>query len=65
MQGKLKNRPLSFDITTECACCHQPLHIAMDHELTYQVAESDASPLVLMPLVNLLDPRTPSIVDDF
>lgn len=65
MQGRLRNEPLSFDITSECACCGRPIHITMKHDLDYTVAEPDARPLFLVPMVDFTRLKAPSIVDDF
>lgn len=65
MQGQLRKEPLSFTITTECAHCHQPLHIEIDTELNYRVAEAEAQPLVYAPMVNFGKLDDPSIIDAF
>ncbi len=65
MQGQLRKEPLSFTITTECAHCHQLLHIDIDSELSYRVAEADARPLVYAPMVNFSELDDPSIIDAF
>ncbi len=65
MQGQLRKEKLSFTIATECAHCHQPLHIEIDSELNYRVAESDAQPLVYAPMVDFAKLDDPSITDAF
>ena len=65
MQGQLRKEKLSFTITTECAHCHQPLHIEIDSELNYRVVEADARPLVYTPLVDFGKLADPSIIDAF
>jgi hypothetical protein len=41
------------------------LHIDINSELNYRVAEADAQPLVYAPMVNLGDLDDPSIIDAF
>ena len=65
MQGQLRKEILSFTITTECAHCHQPLHIDIDSELNYRVAEAEAQPLVYAPMVNFDKLVDPSIIEAF
>jgi uncharacterized metal-binding protein YceD (DUF177 family) len=65
VQGQLRKEQLSFTITTECAHCHQPLHIEIDSELNYRVVEADAQPLVYAPMVNFGKLADPSIIDAF
>jgi hypothetical protein len=65
VQGQLRKEHLSFTITTECAHCQRPLHIDIDSELNYRVAEADAQPLVYTPLVNFGELDDPSIIDAF
>jgi uncharacterized metal-binding protein YceD (DUF177 family) len=65
VQGQLRKEPLSFTITTECAHCHQPLHIEIDTELNYRVIEANAEPLVYAPMVNFGELDDPSIIDAF
>ncbi len=65
MQGRLRPELTSISITTECAHCGQPLHIELDRELNYRVAETDARPIVVAPQVNFAQLRDPSIIDAF
>jgi len=55
----------SISITTECAHCGQRLHIELDCELNYRVAETEARPIVVAPQVNFAQLRDPSIIDAF
>ena len=65
MQGKLRAEPLSFDITTECACCGKPIQITMRHDLSYRLREPDSSPLFCVPMVDFTKLRAPSIINAF
>ena len=65
MQGQLRNERLSFAIETECAHCARPIHIEMDSDLNYFVAEKDADPLILAPMVDFGKLQDPSIIDAF
>ncbi len=65
MQGQLRKEHLSFVITTACAHCHQRLHIDIDSELNYHVAEAGARPLVYTPRVNFGELADPSIIHAF
>ncbi len=65
MQGLLRNEKLSFQIETECAHCHTPLHIEIDSDLNYQVVEQDAKPVVFTPMVDFARLKDPSITDAF
>ena len=65
MQGQLRKERLSFTITTECAHCHQPLHIDIYSELNFRVIEAEAQPLVYAPMVNFGKLADPNIIDAF
>lgn len=65
VQGLLRKEKLSFQIETECAHCHVPLHIVIDSDLNYQVIEKDAKPVVFFPMVNFNRLEDPSITDAF
>jgi hypothetical protein len=65
VQGQLRKEPLSVVVTTECAHCAQPIHIELDSELRYRVAEEDAEPLVFSPQVDFDKLTDPSIIDAF
>ena len=72
VQGQLRGEPLSFQVSTECAHCGQPLHLEIDSELNYSVAEEEPEPLVFVLQVNFdeLDDSSrtglsPSIIDAF
>ena len=57
--------PMSFDITTECACCSRPIHLTVSHDLSWTIAEPEASPMLLVPMVDFTRLKAPSIIDDF
>lgn len=54
-------------VESECGHCGQALHIEMDSELQWRVAEAEAEaePLVYVPLVDLQNLAEPSIIDCF
>ena len=52
-------------IESECGHCGQPLHIEIDSDLAWRVAEDGAEPLVYVPLVDLQNLTEPSIIDCF
>jgi len=65
VQGQLRQEPLTFAIQTACAHCGQPIHIQIDSQLHYKVAEADAEPLVFVPMVDFARLKDPSIIDAF
>ena len=65
MQGRLRPEFTSISLTTECAHCGRPLHMEIDRDLSYRVAEAGAQPMVAGPLVNFARLRDPSIIDAF
>ncbi len=65
VQGRLRDEALSFDVTTECACCSRPIRFTMHHDLSYRLAEPDASPVFFVPMVDFTRLRAKSIIDDF
>ena len=65
VQGRLRDESLSIEITTECAHCGDPIHLEINSDLGYRVIESDVSPLVVRPLVDIASLRDPSIIDAF
>jgi hypothetical protein len=65
VQGQLRKESLSVSITTECAHCAQPLHIKIDSELDYQVAEKQANPFIFKPIVDFHKLKEPNIINAF
>ena len=65
VQGYLRDEPLSFVIETECAHCHEPIHIELDSNLNYRILTDGADPLVHVPMVNISELEDPSIIDGF
>jgi hypothetical protein len=65
VQGQLRGKPLTVFIETECAHCHQPMHLEIDSTLQYHVVEQNAAPLVFAPLVDLDKLSEPSIIHAF
>ena len=63
MQGRLRNEPLSFSVTTECGHCGQPLHLGIDSDLKYRVVEAGAEPLLFVPMTGKIKDK--SIIDAF
>jgi hypothetical protein len=64
VQGRLRGEHLTALVSTECAHCRQPMHIEVDSDLKYRVAEADARPLVFAPL-SVVKRGAPSIIDGF
>jgi hypothetical protein len=64
VQGQLRQEYVSGRIETECAHCHQPLHIEVDSDMKYRVEEPGAAPLFFAPL-DAVQPGDPSIIDGF
>jgi hypothetical protein len=65
VQGQLRDQPLSVTIETQCAQSGQTLHIELDSALNYRVIETNAEPLVFIPLVDFDKLEDPSIIDAF
>jgi hypothetical protein len=65
VQGQLRQEYLTSSIQTSCAHCGQPIHIQIDSDLHYKVAETEAVPLVFVPMVNFDRLKDPSIIDAF
>lgn len=62
MQGRLRNEALTFEIETSCACCDLPIGITMDSQLRFQLAQSEASPLIFAPDVDWANFTEPNII---
>lgn len=64
VQGRLRRERVSGLITTECAHCHQALHIEIDSQMRYRVMEAEARPVIFAPLT-VVQSGAPSIIDGF
>jgi hypothetical protein len=65
VQGHLRQEKLTFAIETTCAQSGRPIHIAIDTDLNYSVAEKEAELLVFVPSVDFTKLKDPSIIDSF
>jgi len=65
VQGQLRDELLSVIIETQCTNSGHALHIELDSALNYRVLETDAEPLVFVPLVDIERLEDPSIIDAF
>ena len=65
MQGKLRDKPLSFDIESECACCKAPIRFSMRHDLSFTLADPSSDPIFFVPMVDFTRLKAPSIVEHF
>jgi len=65
VQGQLRKEALTFTIQTECAHCGKEIHIEMDSELNFSVSNSNAKPLIFVPMVDFSTLEDLSIIDSF
>ena len=66
MQGQLrKEERLTFELETSCACCGRDIHFRMDGDLGYTLADPEAAPVFMIPLVDFTRLRAPNITHDF
>jgi len=65
VQGQLRGEKLTIHINTACGHCGAQLHLDVDSELNYCVQETQDSPLVFVPMVNLRKLEDASIIDAF
>jgi len=65
VQGPLRNRNLTADITSECACCRRPIEMQVDSDLRYRVLSDGAEPLISVPMVDFRRLEDPSIIHAF
>jgi hypothetical protein len=65
VQGQLRQEYLSIQVETTCGHCSKPIHIEIDSDLKYKVAEAEAEPLVFVPMVDFGKLKDPSIIDAF
>jgi len=65
VQGRLRNEPLSFDISSECACCDRPIRFRMDYDLRFELEDPECDPLFFVPMVDFTKLKASSIIDDF
>ena len=65
MQGRLRQEPLTFEISTRCAYSGQSLNIQIDGELNYQLLQKAARPLVFEPEVDWDNFTEPNIIDAY
>ena len=65
MQGRLRNERLEAEISTSCAHCGRALHITVDEQLRWRVAERGASPRLFVPRVDWKRFRGANIIGDY
>ena len=65
VQGRLRGEAVSFEISTECAHCAQPMQLTVDSNLRYQVHNETAQPLVFEPNVDWATFTEPNIIRAF
>jgi hypothetical protein len=65
VQGRLRQQELNVTIDTVCGHCDQPLQIRLNHDLSFQVAEIGANPLVFLPEVDWQSFTQANILDAY
>ena len=65
VQGALRKEALSGWIETECAHCGQELHIKVDSNCDWTVAEPDANPLLFVPEIDWQHFSKANIIHDY
>ncbi|MCP4666756.1 MAG: hypothetical protein GY849_10350 [Deltaproteobacteria bacterium] len=61
----MRKEPLSFDISSECACCNRPIRFRMEHDLQFTMEDPKCDPLFFVPIVDFTRLKAKSIVDRF
>jgi hypothetical protein len=54
-----------LEVETECAHCGDRLNIELTSELSFDVRQAQAKPIVFAPMVNFEKLAAPTIIDDF
>lgn len=65
VQGKLRNTALTVEISTRCACCQEPIRMAVDSELNCRILEGGPAPLVFEPEVDWARFTDPNIIHKY
>ena len=65
MQGQLIGKPISVNVTTECAHCGEPIHLEIDSEAQCRVVGSGANPITFIPDVDFSTLPDKCITDAF
>jgi hypothetical protein len=65
VQGQLRDEYLTFTIETEGAQSGTPIKVEIDSDLNFSVPDSDANPLIFVPMVDFSTLEDPSIIDAF
>ena len=65
VQRRLRDKPVTVLVETECAHCGQTMQIEIDGGLNYRVLTDGAEPLIFTPMVDFAALEDPSIIDAF
>jgi len=65
VQGRLLEKDLGCEVTTECAMSGRPIVFELDSDLQYRVRPPAEKPVFFIPMIDLLNLDAPCIVDDF
>jgi len=65
VQGQLRNRPLNFSITSQCAHSGRPLRIEIDSALKLHSVSDGADPYIFIPGIDLGNIEEESIIEVF
>jgi hypothetical protein len=62
VQGRLRNDPLTVQVTTQCAQSGQQIQIALDVDLKYTIEPAGIAPLIFEPEIEWARFREPNII---
>jgi hypothetical protein len=65
VQGRLRGEAVSVSVVTECAHCKRPMHMEIDSDMNCSCPDSDCSPIIFVPDVDIKTLKDPSIIDAF
>jgi hypothetical protein len=65
VQGRLREESISVTIDTVCAHCDHPIEIKMDSDMTYEVAQENADPLIFHPQIDWESFSDANIISQF
>ncbi|SPE40335.1 hypothetical protein SBA3_3720005 [Candidatus Sulfopaludibacter sp. SbA3] len=65
MQGRLRNERLDVEIATSCAHCGRAMHLIVDEQLHWRVAERGADPHLFLPHIDWAAFQGRNIIGDY
>ncbi len=65
VQGRLRGEEVTIGMVSECAHSRRPMRMEIDNDMNCKCEDSDCSPVIFVPKVDMKTLQDPNIIEAF